>query len=68
MRKDEERRIKERERLMMDSDTTSEEDICQEMSRMTLDKMAVPGDYYTNTATVQRGVYGTIQISGQLHV
>ena len=69
MRKIEERRIKDRERLMIDSDTTSEEDICQEMSRMTHDKMAAPRDYYySNTATVQSRVCGTIQISGHLHV
>ena len=68
MRKEKERRIKEAERLMIESDSTSEEEICQEMSRMTLDKMAVPRDYYSNTATVQKGVCGTIQISGRLHV
>ena len=61
MRKIEERRIKDRERMMIDSDTTSEEDICQEMSRMTLDKMAAPRDYYySNTSTVQSRVCGTI--------
>ena len=66
LRKEKERRIKER--LMVDSDSTSEEEICQELSRMTLDKMTEPRDYYSNTAIVQRSVCGTIQMSGRIHI
>ena len=69
MRKENERRIKETERLMIDSDSTSEEEICQEeMSRMTLDRMTENRDYYSNTAIIQSGVCETIQISGRIHV
>ena len=49
---------------MIDSDSSSEEEIGQEMTMMTLDKMSEPWDCYNNTAAA---VCGNIQVSGQIH-
>ena len=57
--------------LMIDSDS-SEEEICQEMEAITLDKITDTGDYngavYNSTARVENPVCETIQISGRLHI
>ncbi len=46
---------------MIDSDSSSEEEICQEMTKLDLDKITKPWD----TAAA---VCGNIQISGHLHI
>ena len=45
------------------SDSSSEEEIGQEMTGMTLDTMTEPWDCYNNTTAV----CGNIQVSGHLH-
>ena len=76
-RREEERKIKERlreiERLRIESESTSsEEEICQEMEMVTLDKMTKTRDcngaVYNSTAKVENPVCETIQISGRLYI
>lgn len=57
--------MKEKEQLRIDSESSSEEEISQEMTRMTLERMTEPWDCYNNTAAA---VCGNIQVSGRLHI
>jgi len=51
--------------LRIDSTSSSEEEICHEITKMALDMITEPWDCYSNTAAA---VCGNIQVSGHLHI